>query len=250
MTVFNDYARYYNLLYRDKDYNSEVAYIHGLIQSLKPSARSILNIGCGTGRHDNLLTHHGYTIQGIDASETMIGLASEIKIPGVLEFEIADARSYRSQRKYDVVISLFHVINYQTSNKSLLDFFETAASHLTPGGIFLFDSWYGPALLSDKPYEKTKCIENDELKIVRKTIPSIDYNQNIANIRFDMEVIDKHYGSTSVFSEIHPMRYLFYPEIQLLASLNNFTIVKFSKWMSDEEPGMNSWYVLYGLIKG
>lgn len=31
-TVFKDYSRYYNLLYRDKDYMAEVEYISSLLE--------------------------------------------------------------------------------------------------------------------------------------------------------------------------------------------------------------------------
>jgi len=43
--VFNDYARYYDLLYRDKDYAAEAEYVAGLIQKFHPSAQSILELG-------------------------------------------------------------------------------------------------------------------------------------------------------------------------------------------------------------
>ena len=32
MTVFADYARYYNLLYRDKDYTGETAFVPGIVK--------------------------------------------------------------------------------------------------------------------------------------------------------------------------------------------------------------------------
>jgi ubiquinone/menaquinone biosynthesis C-methylase UbiE len=49
--VFADYAHYYDLLYRDKDYAAEAEYVVGLIRKFHPSARSILELGSGTGIH-------------------------------------------------------------------------------------------------------------------------------------------------------------------------------------------------------
>ena len=37
--VFDAYARYYDLLYKDKDYAGEAAYVHGLIQKYGTGAR-------------------------------------------------------------------------------------------------------------------------------------------------------------------------------------------------------------------
>ena len=61
-TVFADYARYYDLLYRDKDYAAEAEYVAGLIRKFHPSARSILELGSGTGIHASLLTEKGFTV--------------------------------------------------------------------------------------------------------------------------------------------------------------------------------------------
>jgi len=249
MKVFDDYASYYNLLYKDKDYHKEVLYVDNIIQELKPGACSLLDIGCGTGMHDVLLKERGYTITGIDLSKTMVEIAEKLSEKNKLEFKVANATTYRDAKKYDVVVSLFHVVNYQTSNDSLRKFFNTAASHLDRGGLFIFDSWYGPALLSDKPQKKVKVMEDDRLKVKRNTQPTIDYNENVAHIFFHVEVEDKASGHISTFDECHSMRYLFNPEVELLAETAGFRIIKFNKWMSDDSPGENSWYVLYGLIK-
>jgi predicted TPR repeat methyltransferase len=50
-SVFADYARYYDLLYRDKDYAAAAEYVAGLIRKFHPSARPILELGSGTGIH-------------------------------------------------------------------------------------------------------------------------------------------------------------------------------------------------------
>ena len=55
MSVFKDYSNYYDLLYSDKDYEAEADYIDHLIQKNNPGAKTILNLGCGTGKHDFLL---------------------------------------------------------------------------------------------------------------------------------------------------------------------------------------------------
>jgi len=49
--VFNAYAAYYDLLYKEKNYAEEAEYIHGLIQKNTPGAKTILELGCGTGQH-------------------------------------------------------------------------------------------------------------------------------------------------------------------------------------------------------
>ena len=55
---FAKYALCYDLLYRDKDYAAEAGYVGRLIRSATPAARSVLEFGCGTGRHARL--HGGF----------------------------------------------------------------------------------------------------------------------------------------------------------------------------------------------
>ena len=51
MTVFADYARYYNVLYKDKDYAAEVSFILQCLQNTGSTPGTLLDLGCGTGRH-------------------------------------------------------------------------------------------------------------------------------------------------------------------------------------------------------
>ena len=65
-SVFDEYARYYDRLYRDKDYQAEADYVAGLIQRFNPNAHSILELGSGTGIHAALLAEKGFTVHGSD----------------------------------------------------------------------------------------------------------------------------------------------------------------------------------------
>ena len=67
-TVFADYARYYDLLYRDKDYVAEAEYVAGLIHKFHSSTRNILELGSGTRIHASLLAEEGFTVPGIERS--------------------------------------------------------------------------------------------------------------------------------------------------------------------------------------
>ena len=69
MEVFQDYAYYYNAFYCDKDYKSEARTVAKLIKrNTNTEIKYVLNIGCGTGKHDIELKKLGYEISGIDLS--------------------------------------------------------------------------------------------------------------------------------------------------------------------------------------
>ena len=53
--IFEAYGRYYDLLYRDKDYTAEVKYINSLLYQHGVLGNELLELGSGTGRHGRLL---------------------------------------------------------------------------------------------------------------------------------------------------------------------------------------------------
>jgi predicted TPR repeat methyltransferase len=69
MSAFGGYARYYDLLYHDKDYRRESEFVAQLIKKHSPGARRLLELGCGTGIHGILLAEQGYEIHGLDLSD-------------------------------------------------------------------------------------------------------------------------------------------------------------------------------------
>ena len=125
MSVFARYARYYDLLNRDKDYSAEVDYVRRLIEIHAPGSRSILELGCGTGLHACMLAEHGHVVHGIDMSADMLEAAERrraalsAELRAAVEFQFGDVRTYRHASSFDVVASLFHVFSYQTANSDL-----------------------------------------------------------------------------------------------------------------------------------
>ena len=240
---FNLYAQYYDLLYKDKDYRKEAEYVHTLIQKYKPNAKTILSLGCGTGKYEFELEKLGYEIVGVDISQQMVDIANISKGESKCEFIQGDIRNIRLDRKFDVVISMFHVICYQITNDDLLKAFKTASVHLSEGGLFLFDFWYGPAVLTDLPKYKEKILENDDLSISRITTPVMQVNENVVDINFVIEVFDKENKKKHNFQELHKMRYLFLPELKLFLKKINHDLVSNCKWLSmDKEVNNESWY--------
>lgn len=240
MDNFNLYAEYYNLLYKDKDYVHESDYIHNIIMTYCPTGKSILDLGCGSGMHDYELFRKGYQITGVDLSKSMLDLAMELP-KNDIEFIEGDVRTIELNKKYDIVISLFHVLSYQQTNQDVLMFFETAKKHLNPGGIFIFDCWYGPGVLNDKPVVRKKELENDKFKIVRIAEPEIHYEQNIVDVNYTLLILDKIKNNYSEIKEQHKMRYFFMPEIELFCSTEKLELIKSEEWLSLKELSSSSW---------
>jgi SAM-dependent methyltransferase len=244
--VFDAYARYYDLLYRDKDYSAEAAYVVSQLRSHADGARSVLELGCGTGSHAQLLAGSGFDVHGVDLSSEMVARAEARKaelpsdVARRLSFETGDLRRFRTERVFDAVISLFHVISYQTSNEDLAAAFETAHSHLGKGGIFFFDFWYGPAVLTQRPDTRVRRLEDDEIGIIRIAEPVLHSARSVVDVHFTVFVENKATAVISRVHEVHSMRYLFLTEL-LQLSAPWFELVDFSAWMTSREPGTGDW---------
>jgi SAM-dependent methyltransferase len=244
--VFDAYARYYDLLYRDKDYAGEAAYLASHLRRHAPDAASILELGCGTGAHAEHLARTGYTVHGVDQSETMLERAAARKaaLPAEtaarLSFGRGDARTVRTGAQYDAVISLFHVMSYQTGNADLQAAFATAAAHLRPGGLFLFDFWYGPAVLAQRPEAREKRLADERTEVTRTAEPVLHENEDVVDVNYTVLIGDKKTGGTERIRETHRMRYLFLPELALLRGAA-FEERATLAWMSAEPLSARSW---------
>jgi len=239
--VFDSYAAYYDLLYKDKDYKLEVDYIVKLLKKYKVSYGDILELGSGTGKHATHLANFGFNVHGIDLSKSMVDIANSQNKLENTSYEVGDVRTYRINKLFDIVISLFHVASYQSSNSDLEDMFLTAATHLIPGGVLIFDFWYGPAVLTDLPSVRTKKMHDSNIDVLRVAEPQIRCNENIVDVNYKIEVTEKANNQISVFSEKHSMRYLFLPELTKILNDLNIEILDSLTWMSDDELSLNSW---------
>jgi SAM-dependent methyltransferase len=241
--VFNNYAKYYNLLYKDKDYKSEAAYVDGLVKRFsEKTGKTILDIGCGTGIHAALMSNYGYKLTGIDLSEEMIAIARSKAIANA-QFRVGNATDFELHEKFDIVTSLFHVLSYQTTNDNVRSMIKNASMHLSEKGLFIFDFWYGPAVLNFKPSVRIKRLEDDEIKVTRLAEPVLKPNDNIVEVNYELLITSKAKKETEVVKEIHPMRYFFKPEIEFLLADANMDILYFNEWLTDQAASESTWGV-------
>lgn len=245
--VFDSYAAYYDLLYRDKDYAGETAYIDELIRKHVPTATNILELGCGTGIHARHLAKLGYDLHCIDLSEKMLSGAQmqtgKLGRPehGALEFALGDVRNYRIDRKFDVVISLFHVLSYQTSNHDVAASIATAAVHLEQGGILIMDFWYGPAVLESRPETRAKHLEDDLIRLTRIAEPACDPNENTVDVNYLILVENKQSNHLERLVETHRMRYFFKPELEQFLENAGFESLGIHEWLTQKPATDKSW---------
>jgi SAM-dependent methyltransferase len=239
--VFGNYARYYNLLYNDKNYAKESDYVDSLIQRFsKKTVSTILDMGCGTGKHATLLSQKGYSVDGIDRSDTMI-IQAQKNATKNMHFFVGDITVTKLEKKYDVIILLFHVFSYITKNEEIDLLFRNIAEHLTQDGIIIFDFWYGPAVLTDRPSVRIKRLEDDMITVTRIAEPILHPNENTVDVNYEVIIHDKIQLSTENIVEKHTMRYFFIPELEVFLNRNGFSLSHCEEWMTGHSPGFDTW---------
>lgn len=248
MSVFNAYSAYYDLLYRDKNYQEEANYIDALIKKYAPNAQTLIDFGCGTGSHCFLLEQKGYQIDGVDMSATMLEGANTKKIAlnSQVNFHEGDFRTVRLDKKADIVTSLFHVMSYQTSNTDLEAAINTAKTHLNEGGTFIFDCWYGAGVLTTPPSVRVKKFEDNKIAVTRIGTPEMYANENCVDVNFTVFIQNKEDNQYTKLEETHKMRYLFAPEMRILLEKAGFKTVTVLAWLSvDTAPTFDNWYAVF-----
>ena len=244
--LFDAIGKYYDLVYQNKDYLSEVNYIHKLIRKYSDYTKNILEFGSGTGKHANYLVEKGYEIDGIERSKSMVQFSS--KKEGFTS-HIGDIKTKNLKKEFDTVISLFHVFSYQTKNSDVQELLFNARRHLKQGGIFIFDIWYTPAVLSIVPSNRVLRIANEEIEVTRVAEPDILINENIVNVNYQFFLknrLDKNY---KIFKESHPMRHFSLPELYYFAEKNGFSIENSEEWITGNSPSKETWSISLVLKK-
>lgn len=243
MQVFQNYAYYYNAFYKEKDYKAEAGQVHQLLQKYDKNIISVINYGCGTGKHDVELSALGYQCDGIDMSSEMIEIARQNALESNQDiiYSVADIRKYVPTHQYDAVISLFHVMSYQTDNQDVLNAFRSVRMALNSGGIFLFDVWYGPGVLTDPPTVRVKEVDDEAYKLIRIAKPVMYDKRNIVDVCYEVLCIDKKQDTVKTINETHSMRYFFRPELEMLLEMTGFELLDNIDCTSLNTTDYNSW---------
>ncbi len=241
-------SAYYDLLYNDKDYQAECTYVCQLIKKYRPDAKSIIELGSGTGTYSKLLSESGFAITGIELEHEMNLLAVEKNIPNFTAIT-NDITQFELGTKHDVVLALFHVISYLNTNQQLISCFKQVSKHLHQDGVFIFDVWYSPAVYNLKPEKRVKKLENDAIEITRHADPVIFFDKNIVQVNYEMIVKDKTTGEDTLFKEEHSMRHFSTPEISLFAELSGMQVIAAEEFLTANKTSADTWGVCYILQK-
>lgn len=229
------YSAVYDALYAAKDYSGECLLIQRVFSQYESSpVRTVLDLGCGSGSHAVELAKLGYMMTGVDRSAAMLAEAVR-RAPGT-RFVQSDLRNLDIPERFDAALMMFAVLGYQLSDDDVLAALLAAHRHLRPGGLLLFDCWYGPAVLAQKPSDRSLTVNTPTGLITRTSRGTLDPNRNLCHVDFAI---------ASLLAERHTLRYFFRDEIDRFLASRGFELLRLGAFPEfDREPDPDTWNVM------
>lgn len=238
MNVFaSDYAGWYDILYREKDYAGECDSLEACFRSQAVAPATIIDLGCGTGGHALLLAQRGYAVTAMDRSASMLEKARTKtgQAHASVSFLQGDITRLDFREAFDAAIAMFAVVGYQTADEELEALLAGVWRSLRPGGVFIFDGWFGPGVLHDPPAPRMLEIPlgNDDV-LLRQADPRLDALEQTVEIHYRLQ----HRRGTVIVAESeerHRMRYFFPRELRCLLRHAGFSTVKLHSFRTMEQ---------------
>ncbi len=253
ITFGKEYSQKYDAFYSTKDYANECKLLYNFFRKYASvPIKSIIDLGCGTGGHSLQLAKDGYSVLGVDLSENMLAIAKEKAAQNNLniKYVLGNVQNFETSTKFDAAIMMFAVIGYQSKTQELINTLKTTRKLLNKGSIFVFDCWYGPAVLNIKPDARILEINKEidggtkQETIIRYSSGDLDCLRNICKVNFKVLQINGDHILSNV-DETHIMRYFFLPELKYYLEQSGFSLESVSVFPTvDKIPTENDWNII------
>jgi ubiquinone/menaquinone biosynthesis C-methylase UbiE len=159
--IYDRSAPFYDDMFAFKDYGGEADYLAEVIRRHHPTARSLLDVACGTGRH---LEHfrRKFEVEGLDMNPRLLDIARQ-RLSGVTLYK-RDMTEFDLGRTFDVVTVLFGSIAFARTVQAMHQSIETLARHVAPCGLLLVEPLWEPDAHREGEL-KLNVVDKPDLKI-------------------------------------------------------------------------------------
>ena len=159
-----DLPHLYDKVFGWRDYEAESDFIARVVEGGNEGGsagpRSVLDLGCGTGRHCQALAEMGYSVTGLDSSASMLDYARRVieestragAGPLDVDFVRQDLTDFSLGRTFSAVTLLLGTLSHVHSNEDVVRCFTCARDHLDKGGALVLELAH-PSQLFSLPLE-------------------------------------------------------------------------------------------------
>lgn len=212
------YSEFYNDIHGDKAYEYESIQIIEVMTQNGVRNAKILDFGCGTGTHIQVLSQMGFDVSGYDVNPNMIKVARRTM----------DLKFYEEigsiPKEFNFVYSLFDVLSYQVSDEEVEKFIMQVNSTVKPGGWVLLDGWHSPALKVDPPGNRVKNFKYRNIELSRMVTVLEMNSKSVTTLLVEIKNIN---SKKIIHSEVHKLRPFNLSELQLFIEKSGGYNLKF-----------------------
>lgn len=201
MKSYGSFAKFYDGLMKDADYEKRCEYLLQLLKRHNHEAGITLDLACGTGSLTRLLAEKGIDVYGVDSSEDMLSEAMQRAYEKGLNI-LYLKQKMQSLDLYGTIntcVCTLDSINHLTDIDDVKKTFDRVGLFMDDDGLFVFDVntlYKHRKILCDNTF----VFENDEVFCVWQN--SLEENDTV-NITLDFfeEEDGVYYRSAENFSE-------------------------------------------------
>lgn len=201
----------------------------------------ILELGCGTGRVSIELAKAGYSITGLDLSDSMLKIyKNKIKrLPKNIQEKITlingNMANFSISQNFSLIIAPFRAFQCLTKEDEIIQSLNCIKNHLKSNGIFIVNVFRPNKILDESWCSEPKIQwESDDIVngihvIKRDSREKIDIKNQIIYPKFIYEISDKN-GNKEEYTEYLEMKYYYYDQLKILLLKNGYKIFEEYGW--------------------
>lgn len=201
MASYVSFARFYDGLMEDADYEKRCDYLLELFSRHNHDTGITLDLACGTGSLTRLLAKKGIDVYGVDSSSEMLSEAMQRSYEEGLNilFLRQKMQSLDLYGTINTCVCTLDSINHLTNIDDVRKTFDRVGLFMDNGGLFIFDV-NTIHKHSEVLRDNTFVFENEKVFCVWQNTPR---NNNIVDITLDFfeKEDEAYYRSTENFSE-------------------------------------------------
>ncbi len=145
MTWYEDdklWEMFYECMFDEDSFKQAQEQVPDLLSLVPTDVNSVLDLGCGPGRHCLALAKMGYDVTGVDTSGFLLSRAREKASTSNLpiKFIRANMLDFSSDAKFDLIVNMFNSFGYfdtQEENQMVLN---KSYENLSDNGTLLIDT--------------------------------------------------------------------------------------------------------------
>jgi len=248
-TMVRLFARHYDAIYADKDYDSDIVALSTLCGGKELSTSRVLEIGAGTASHTVRLAPRVKELVSVEIDLDFAMLARQ-KLEAAARDNVQISNRPLDQLAdggFDGAAAFFHVLNYIAPDDRL-PFLRALSARLVPGAWFVTDMWNGDAVMRDPPRSETREKTFGTATIQQKITPTLDPVARAVTLGYEIEV--RRDGAIESFAEELKLYVWLLSDLEEMLWEAGFTDVQFWDWRRFPAPAVrDSWRVWMRAIR-